>query len=88
MHIFADKGADMSTARDVGEQAVKGSIPVVTTAVAWLSSVSLSDWLLVCTIFYTLLQTFVLVRDRIYKPWRRARDAERAGLPAPNDGPD
>jgi hypothetical protein len=73
MHIFADKGADMSAARDVAEQAAKGSIPVVTTAIAWLSSIPLDRWLIVFTIIYTLLQIYVLVRDRIYRPWRAAR---------------
>lgn len=88
MHIFTDKGADMSTARDVGEQAAKGAIPVVTTAVAYLSSIPLDRWLIVFTIIYTLLQTFVLVRDRIYKPWKANRDVAKAAPPGPPNGTD
>lgn len=87
MHIFADKGADMSASRDVAEQAARGAIPVTTSIIAWLSSIPLDRVLLLLTIVYTVLQTYVLVRDRIYKPWRRQRDAA-LGLPTVQNGPD
>ena len=76
MQLFTNQGQDMSTPRDVGEQAIKGALPVTATALAWLASVPLDRWLLVCTITYTVLQIFVLVRDRIYKPWKQGNAAD------------
>jgi hypothetical protein len=85
MHIFHDKGADMSTAQDVGEQAARVATPAAVAGVTHFLGIPLSDWVLILTIVYTLVQLFVLIRDRVYKPWR-TRQGIRNVLPptAPN----
>jgi len=89
MHIFIDKGADMSTAQDVGEQAARAATPAAVAGVTHFLGVSLSDWVLILTIIYTLVQLFVLIKDRVYKPWRINRDIHNAmPPPAPSAQPE
>jgi hypothetical protein len=82
MHFFYDKGADMSTAQDVGEQAARVATPAAVAGVTHFLGVPLSDWVLILTIVYTLVQLFVLIRDRLYKPWRTNRDIRNALPPS------
>lgn len=35
-----------------------------------LLGVGLPDWVLILTATYTILATFVLIRDKFYRPWR------------------
>jgi uncharacterized protein (DUF58 family) len=82
MHFFYDKGADMSTAQDVGEQAARVATPAAVAGVTHFLGIPLSDWVLILTIVYTLVQLFVLIRDRLYKPWRTNRDIRSEQPPA------
>lgn len=77
MQIFTDKGAEMSASQDVTEQVARNAVPSAISALVWLSDIPLERWLLFLTIVYTLLQIFVLVKDRIYKPRRRVREASK-----------
>jgi hypothetical protein len=42
-------------------------MPPVSISVATLLGLGLSDWLLVATIIYTVLQTIFLIRDKVFR---------------------
>jgi hypothetical protein len=52
-------------------------IPAAGISGLTLLGVSLPDWVLIGTAVYTALAIFVLVRDKLYKPWKEARDGQR-----------
>lgn len=65
--------------RDTAIEAVK-SAPPLTVGTLTLLGISLSDWTLILTATYTSVLLFVLVRDKIWRPWRdgkRLRDAQQ-----------
>ncbi len=43
--------------------------------------VSLPDWVLIATILYTTLSTYVLLRDKFYTPWKERRDGRQGQTP-------
>ncbi len=48
-------------------------------AVAGLSlyGVSLQDWVLVVTLIYTGLSVILLIRDKVYRPWKEKRNGRK-----------
>ena len=60
------------TETTVVEVIAKSSPPVVVSGLA-LGGVSLSEWVLLATLLYTLLATFFLIRDKAYRPWMDKR---------------
>jgi hypothetical protein len=51
---------------DLAASAAKAGPPIVMSAAALLG-LSLSDWVLVVTIVYTVLQTIFLIRDKVFR---------------------
>jgi hypothetical protein len=45
--------------------------PIMKLAIAWVatvtSSVTLQDVMIACTIIYTILQVYILLRDKVFK---------------------
>lgn len=52
-------------------------VPPVGISGLKLLGLALPDWVLIGTAVYTLLATYVLVRDKIYRPWKEARDGQQ-----------
>jgi hypothetical protein len=52
------------------------SAPPVTVGGMVLFGISLSDWTLLMTCTYTAFLLFVLIRDKIYRPWKASGKAE------------
>jgi antibiotic biosynthesis monooxygenase (ABM) superfamily enzyme len=57
--------------------ALTKSSPSVLVTGLTLGGFSLNEWVLILTLVYTLLQTYFLVRDKAYRPWKERRDAAR-----------
>jgi hypothetical protein len=85
MQIFTNEGHDMSASRDVGEQAARGAIPMMASIVTYFAAIPLDSYLVILTLIYTLLQIFVLTRDRIYRPWKSNRQIANAAPPSSPD---
>jgi hypothetical protein len=49
------------------------SAPVWAVGGLTLFGVGISDWVLLLSALYTLLQTIFLIRDKWYYPWRASR---------------
>jgi hypothetical protein len=56
--------------------ALKAS-PILGVATPTFLGVALPDWLIAATLIYTVLQTFVLVRDKLWKPWREKKEKSK-----------
>ena len=54
----------------------KASPPAVITT-AHILGYSLSDWLILTSLIYTLILLYVLVRDKIYVPYKRRKGYEK-----------
>lgn len=52
----------------------QAAIPPAGVTGLTLLGVGLPDWVLLGTAIYTVIATFVLVRDKIYRPWKEKRD--------------
>jgi len=59
----------MTNHHDIANEAAKAA-PAVTVGGLTLFGVGLSDWVLLATLIYTVLQVFFLLRDKWYKPWK------------------
>lgn len=59
----------MTNHHDIANEAAKAA-PAVTVGGLTLFEVALSDWVLLATLIYTVLQVFFLLRDKCYKPWK------------------
>lgn len=59
----------MTNHHDIANEAAKAA-PAVTVGGLTLFGVGLSDWVLLATLIYTVLQVFFLLRDKCYKPWK------------------
>lgn len=53
---------------------VTRAAPSITVGGLTLFGVGLADWVLIVTLIYTVLQVYFLLRDRWYKPRKRARN--------------
>lgn len=51
--------------------------PPVTVGGLTLVGVPLSDWLIIATLVYTVLQIVFLVRDKLYRPWKEKNGSKR-----------
>lgn len=60
-------------AHEVAPALAKQLPPWGIVAVNTVSNIPLDKWLLICTMIYTLLQIYVLLRDKVF---RKARIAE------------
>ena len=58
----------------VASEAAKAAPPVAVAVADTVFGLSLSDFLVAVTIIYTVLQIYVLVRDRIIREKRREDD--------------
>jgi len=63
----------MSINQDLTVESIRLGPPA---AVAGLSlwGVSLQDWVLVVTLIYTGLSAILLIRDKVYRPWKEKRN--------------
>ena len=59
----------MTTNSDVMHEAVKAA-PAVTVGGLTFFGVGLSDWVLLLTLIYTILQIGFLIRDKVIRPRR------------------
>lgn len=66
----------MSTHSDVLHEAAKAA-PAVTVGGLTLFGVGLSDWVLLLTLIYTLLQIGFLIRDKVIRPRKALDGCER-----------
>lgn len=73
----------MSASQDVAEQIAKNAPVSAVTIGAWLLSVPLERWLTLALLVYTVLQIYVIVRDRVYRP--RKLEKTSAESTDPND---
>ena len=55
--------------QDTLTEATKAAPPVIVGGLT-LVGVPLSDWLIIATLVYTVLQIVFLVRDKLYGPWK------------------
>lgn len=60
---------------DLVTEATKAA-PVITVGSLTLFGVGLSDWVLLCTLVYTVMQIYFLIRDKWYRP-RKARNGSK-----------
>lgn len=51
--------------------------PPVTVGGLTLVGVPLSDWLIIATLLYTVLQIVFLIRDKLYRPWKDKNGRKR-----------
>lgn len=51
--------------------------PPVTVGGLTLVGVPLSDWLIIATLVYTVLQIVFLIRDKLYRPWKDKNGRKR-----------
>lgn len=58
--------------------AASKATPIAAVATPTLLGWPLPTWLLVASLVWTLLQIFVLVRDKLWRPWRESRKAKRS----------
>lgn len=58
-----------TTHHDIANEAARAA-PTLTVGGLTLFGVGLSDWVLLATLIYTVLQVFFLLRDKCYRPWR------------------
>jgi len=63
------------TAAEVIATTIK-SAPPVTVGGMVLFGISLSDWTLLMTCTYTAFLLLVLIRDKIYRPWRAGQKSK------------
>jgi hypothetical protein len=66
--------------RDGGISTVAETVKVAPPAViatAHILGYSLSDWLILTSLIYTLILLYVLVRDKIYVPYKRRKGYEK-----------
>lgn len=61
----------MTVHHEIVTEATKASPPLTVVGLS-LAGVSLQDWMLLLTIVYTVLQLGLLIRDRIYRPYKEA----------------
>ena len=61
------------------EAITKTSPPVAISGLA-LWGISLNEWVLIGTLVYTTLQTFFLLRDKVYRPWKQKKGLEAGGV--------
>jgi hypothetical protein len=64
------------TETTVMEALGKSSPPVLVTGLT-LGGVSLNEWVMIATLAYTVLQAAFLIRDKLYRPWKEKRDAQK-----------
>ena len=55
--------------QDTLAEASKAAPPVTVGGLS-LVGVPLSDWLIIATLMYTVLQIVFLIRDKLYRPWK------------------
>lgn len=55
--------------QDTLAEASKAAPPVTVGGLS-LVGVPLSDWLIIATLVYTVLQIVFLIRDKRYRPWK------------------
>lgn len=55
--------------QDTLAEASKAAPPVTVGGLS-LVGVPLSDWLIIATLVYTVLQIVFLIRDKLYRPWK------------------
>jgi hypothetical protein len=53
---------------------LRASPPVAVSSAA-LAGVTLQDWVLLATLVYTLINIALLLRDKVYRPWKESKDA-------------
>lgn len=70
--FFSNHGRPMTTPQEIATEAMKAAPPVTVGTLA-LAGIPLSDWLLIFTIAYTILQIFFLLRDK----WWRKRGGDQ-----------
>ncbi|WWQ12962.1 holin [Ralstonia phage PQ43W] len=76
MILLQNRGSDMTNAlHDVANEAANASPPLAVVGLHF-AGVTLNDVVLILTAVYTLVQIIILVRDRIVRPRREARDAD------------
>lgn len=63
----------MTTHNEVATEVTR-ALPSLTVGGLTLFGVGLADWVLIVTLIYTVLQVYFLLRDRWYKPRKRARN--------------
>lgn len=64
--FYSNQGRPMSTPQEIAVEAMKAA-PPVTIGALQLAGVSLSDWLLIATLLYTVLQIGFLLHDKWWK---------------------
>lgn len=55
-------------------EVTKAVPPVAVTGVS-LAGIGLSDWVLISTLIYTVMQASWFVWDKLIRPWRARRDS-------------
>lgn len=75
--FFFDKGRPMTTPQEIATEVAKAAPPVTVGSLA-LAGIPLSDWLLILTILYTILQIFFLLRDKWWRKRRVSGDSEQS----------
>lgn len=59
--------------------AVSKAAPPVTVTGATIYGIPLPEVVLWATLAYTILQAYVVIRDKFYKPWKEKRNGKQAG---------
>lgn len=49
------------------------AVPPIAVSIAHLAGFHLSDVAILVTILYTLVMMFILIKDKIYQPWRQRK---------------
>ena len=63
----------MSINHDLTVESIRVGPPAAVAGLSLLG-VSLQDWVLVVTLIYTGLSAILLIRDKVYRPWKEKRD--------------
>lgn len=62
----SEMGIMADTSRELAASAAKAAPSIAVTG-SGLLGVPVSEWLLWCTLVYTILQTFILIRDKVLR---------------------
>jgi hypothetical protein len=63
----------MTIHHDLAAEAVKASPPLTVVGLS-VAGVGLQDWVLLLTLIYTIIQIYLLVRDKVVLPYLEKRN--------------